>query len=239
MKSLKARFARHFERNIAENADVNLVFADVDAKGLPLHNTHSVQNVAYCRPEPQKAVPLPNTHTIGFVDTYHHSFNLMDLKRFLHTVFPIIKKKVPDVCLILAGKGLDETQAQLGLPRRGVEVIGEVDDVSAVYEQAQIVVCPMLSGEGGNVNVSEAICHHRPVVSYSYGVPGQPEDVVMSGLLTVVDNDQAFASRCVELLENPDLVQKLHSLAVDYVELIYPRSYLKESLAKYVNGEVD
>ena len=54
----------------------------------------------------------------------------------------------------------------------GVDLIGQVPDVAAAYQAADVVVVPIRAGGGSRIKLLEAFSYRRPVVSTSVGAEG-------------------------------------------------------------------
>ena len=54
----------------------------------------------------------------------------------------------------------------------GVRVLGLVDDLTARYQEAALVINPVVAGTGLKIKMLEALCHLRPIVTWPAGVDG-------------------------------------------------------------------
>jgi glycosyltransferase involved in cell wall biosynthesis len=54
----------------------------------------------------------------------------------------------------------------------GVEVLGHVEDLAAVYAKSRAVVVPMYDGGGTKIKVLEALAHNRCVLLTRYAHRG-------------------------------------------------------------------
>jgi glycosyltransferase involved in cell wall biosynthesis len=76
--------------------------------------------------------------------------------------WPQIHSRVPSARLLVAGRpGRGERSGQLA----GVEVLGFVDDLDAVWQQAGVLIAPVTIGGGVRVKVLDAARHGVPVVA--------------------------------------------------------------------------
>jgi glycosyltransferase involved in cell wall biosynthesis len=83
-----------------------------------------------------------------------------------------------------------------------VEVLGEVQNAWDMMTSGGIMIVPLLSGSGMRVKAIEAMAGGRPIVSTAIGMEGiQGNDREHFHL---ADTPQEFASRIVELLNNPE-----------------------------------
>ena len=74
-----------------------------------------------------------------------------------------------DILLTIVGKGFDEV---VGLVGPNIKVHGYVTNLSAFYNQADIVLNPIFSGSGMKTKVAEALYYGKPVLSTQMGLSG-------------------------------------------------------------------
>ena len=53
-----------------------------------------------------------------------------------------------------------------------IRILGRVDDVTAAYAQARVVINPAVAGTGLKIKTVEAVSHRRPIVLWPSGVEG-------------------------------------------------------------------
>ncbi|WP_158707639.1 glycosyltransferase family 4 protein [Janibacter massiliensis] len=112
-------------------------------------------------------------------------------------VWPAVLAAVPDASLRFVGadpsNALEELRA-----RAGMEVVGFVDDLHAVYEDSAVVAVPLLLGSGVKFKTVEGIVAGVPTVSTTVGAEG-----IRSELLAAIADEPAdFANAIVEVLED-------------------------------------
>jgi hypothetical protein len=95
--------------------------------------------------------------------------NRKGLDDFLRLAWPRIHRLAPHATLIVTGS-VSDTFASREVP--GVSVLGRVDDLTARYRDAAVVINPAVAGTGLKIKILEALCHFRPVVTWPAGVDG-------------------------------------------------------------------
>lgn len=86
-------------------------------------------------------------------------------------IAPEIRRVAPGARLVVAGSGLDPDRAARARTA-GADVLGAVDDVAALYAEADVVLIPLRFGGGLRIRLLEALAAGRPVVATSVGVGG-------------------------------------------------------------------
>jgi glycosyltransferase involved in cell wall biosynthesis len=152
-------------------------------------------------------------HTIVFVANFAYQPNEDAALYFTKSVFPIIKKGIPNVKLLLVGNDPGEKIRLLGL-NENVKVTGFVRSVFPYYRLADVVVCPLRIGGGIKVKVLEALQAGKPIVSTSIGAQGLQREE--DGPLIVADDKSLFAQKVIELLRDPEKRYILQERACRY-----------------------
>jgi glycosyltransferase involved in cell wall biosynthesis len=99
--------------------------------------------------------------------------NVEGLRWFVSKVFPLIRRRVGGVRLLVVGRGPAPALVR-ELSVDGVSFTGTVSDVRPYLERASLVVVPLLSGGGTRLKILEAWAMARPVVSTPLGAEGLP-----------------------------------------------------------------
>lgn len=138
---------------------------------------------------------------------------------FYRSVFPAVRKSVPDAKLIIAGYGPPEGLTSLQDNDPHVLVTGFIEDTDEYYKKASVFVAPILVGGGIIVKILDAMAAGTPVVSTSYGnegigaVPGRD--------LIIADDPESFASGVVRILRDEEFSSQLGRNGQEFVEIHY------------------
>ena len=99
---------------------------------------------------------------IGFIGGYKHSPNIDAVLYFLDEIWPLIRRKIPDVTFHLMGADMpDELKCRKD---PGLSVIGKVDDLSDSFERLRLTVAPLRYGAGAKGKVVTSLSHGVPCV---------------------------------------------------------------------------
>jgi len=215
------RAARRFERDTLRAVDaVSAIslddarayrdFAGVDAVTIP-------QVVPFVR-RPLSHQPGPRLAYVGNL-TWHP--NSRGLEWFFAAVWPLVRERLPDVTLDVAGSGLPHDVGGAPLAPRtwgqpGVTVLGFVPDLTPLYERSVALVAPILGGSGVRIKLLEAFRSGVPVVTTPDGAAGLP---IQAGREAFVESEpQAFAARLFEIASSSELRSRLREAAYSFLE---------------------
>jgi glycosyltransferase involved in cell wall biosynthesis len=175
------------------------------------------------RPAGHATRPVPEGGgVLAFVGLQTYEPNI-DAARFLvDEVLPHLRLVRPGVEVHLIGRAGGEVEA---LAAPGVHVLGEVDDLAAALDRADVVVVPIRFGAGTRIKVLEAMAHRMPIVTTTLGCEGLG---LRAGVdAEIADDPAAFAAACARLLDDParreaitDAAARLHAERYDWDTII-------------------
>jgi len=149
---------------------------------------------------------------------------------FAREVLPLVRARRPEARFRVVGQhGSDVVDALHGIS--GVELAGEVPDVTPELAEAGVVVVPVRFGGGTRIKVLEAFAHGVPVVSTTVGCEGL--DVEDGRHVLLADDPPSLAAACLRLLEDEERRTALSAQAGD----LWQRRYRWTVIAPTV-GEI-
>ena len=190
--------------------------------------------------KPLKCKKRENTiFFLSLLDEFHKYKGLDYLLKALQ----LIKNEIPDVKLLVGGKGvlLEHYQKMvnsLGL-QENVEFHGFIPDERLVeyYSSVDVFVLPSISSvqEGFGIVALEALACETPVVSTE--IVGVAEDIKKSnaGLIVEPKNSTALADAIIKILKNKDLQKKMGFNGRKLVKDTYTWKGIAEMMEKVYN----
>jgi glycosyltransferase involved in cell wall biosynthesis len=122
--------------------------------------------------------------------------NIAGIQHFISRVFPLVREKLPDARLLIAGAICEKIAGK----SPGVELLGIVDNLDDAYSAANIVINPLLAGTGLKTKTVEALGHSKPLVTTKCGAEGI-EDMAGHAFL-MADDPAAMAGQICHLMED-------------------------------------
>lgn len=129
-------------------------------------------------------------------------------------IMPHVWAKRPDASLTLVGR--DPPLDVLALANDRVFVTGAVDDIRPYIQEAEVFVCPLLSGAGIKNKLLQAWAMGKAAVATNLSIGGLGAEDRRN--LLVRDTSETIAAGVLELLENHELRNSLGRLGRENVE---------------------
>jgi glycosyltransferase involved in cell wall biosynthesis len=180
-----------------------------------------------------------DSNTVFFLSVLDkfHEYKGLD---YLLEALKIVKNKIPDVKLIVGGKGVlmdhyQEMAASLGL-KENVEFAGFIPDeeIADYYSRANVFVLPSISSlqEGFGIVALEALACKTPVVTTD--IVGVAEDLkqVEGGIVTPPRDIQKLADAVTQILSDAEMQKKMGQRGRKLVEEKYTWKGVASSMEK-------
>jgi glycosyltransferase involved in cell wall biosynthesis len=141
--------------------------------------------------------------------------NVDGVRYFVRDILPLIRRRRPGCTFGIAGRSPAMSIAVLPKQDRNIFVTGTVPDVRPYLWGSAVSVVPLRIGGGTRLKIYESMAAGVPVVSTTTGAEGLSVNPMNN--IRIADSAEAFADRCVELLENEDERVRLASAALEMV----------------------
>ena len=194
---------RRYESRAMRQADVVATLTERDRATLaPLAGHTPLVVIPLGVPLPERpADPCGRSpRTVIFVGNYVHPPNVDAAERLMASVFPLVRRAVPDAALRIVGPG--PGSGLLAMAVDGVTVTGEVANVWDQLEDAAVVIAPLRFGGGMRVKVAEALAAGKAVVATSLAAEGL--DVRDGDQIMLAETDAELAEAVITLLRSPE-----------------------------------
>lgn len=130
---------------------------------------------------------------------------------FFESIYPRIKRAVPEVTLTVVGRDPSARIRALERKDPSVEVTGTVKDVRPYISSAPVYIVPIRIGGGTRLKIFEAMSMRKAIVSTPVGAEGLPFND--GGDILIAPDERSFADLTVELLKNPEMRRRIGEAA--------------------------
>lgn len=223
------------ELDIYRKADLLILITEEDREVLLADGIKVacalIPNIHDVVPEVQETA---KNHSLVFVGGFAHEPNIDAVLYFCQEIFPRIRAKVPDASFTVVGSNPPE--AVRDLQSDFVRVTGYVPSTTPYLLGSQISVAPLRFGAGMKGKIGEAMAHGLPVVTTSVGASGM--HLVHRENAMIADTPGGFADSVMDLLQDPDLHQRIRRNALEHVQNRFSTSHVETQILK-VLGSLD
>lgn len=140
-----------------------------------------------------------------FAACFSHCQNNSGIIYFLREILPLVRKKSPNVSVMIAGSTISGQVRRLSKFYRNIHASGYVDDIRPIYLRSRVAIVPIYSGSGMRYKILEAWVMQLPVVSTSIGARG----FLINNAMRIADKKEDFAAQIIDLLLKEHVSRKL------------------------------
>lgn len=207
------------ERKAASMAQATFVCSDLDrlylAKCGVARKATVIPNAVRFPPQVPRLV---SDQTIVFLGGYTFLPNAYAAERLICRIWPLVRRHRPNARLLIAGSAPELLPSFRHRPE-GVEYLGFVPDLDALYRRSRLVCCPIQIGGGTRFKLIEAAGFGKPVISTRIGAEGL--DLRAGTDILIADTDEQLAEACLTLLREDRLCEQLGQSARERVLTLY------------------
>jgi GT2 family glycosyltransferase/glycosyltransferase involved in cell wall biosynthesis len=214
-----AALVRELELALVRSCDTTLVVSPVEKELLtslvPGADVRVISNV-HAKVDDAAIPPLAGRDGVVFVGSFAHPPNQDAVNWFIEEVLPLVWDKRPDLPVRIVGADPPEDLVDTAPP--GVEYLGWVEDLAAVYGESRAAIAPLRFGAGVKGKIGEAMAYGIPVVTTTVGAEGMTLD---DGVTAVVaDSPEAFAEGILRLMDDAALWESISTAAREHIDRI-------------------
>ena len=145
---------------------------------------------------------------ILFIGSFPHKPNIDAVVYFAESIFPIIKRQIPEISFKVIGANPPEEIRRLAsIP--GIEILGFVKDLEPIFANIRLTVAPIRYGAGIKGKIGTSLCYGVPCVATPMAVEGMG---LTPGLnVLIAESSEAFANVMCDVYQNAELWKLISS----------------------------
>ena len=202
-----ARRRKRQELVLATQCDATVVVSPVEkaileneCPGLLVHLLPTIMEI------PRESPPaFEDRQSILFIGGFAHPPNVDAVVNFVEEILPLVVARLPDVVFVVVGSNTPDEVRNLG--GKNVQVLGFVQNVKPILDQARVAVAPLRFGAGVKGKVNQSMAHGIPTVVSSIAAEGM--HLVHEDNAMIADDPASFASAIVGLYTSKELWERI------------------------------
>ncbi|MEM7485108.1 MAG: glycosyltransferase [Bacteroidota bacterium] len=157
-----------------------------------------------------------------------HAPNVDSISVLKNTIWPLVKKILPDTKLYIYGAYQPQQVLEMHNPKEGFYVMGWVKDLKSVMRTSRVLLAPLQFGAGIKGKLIDAMKNGIPNITTEIGAEGMHKGMPWNGAIT---NDwEAFAQAAITLYNNTDEWHEAQQNGVSIINQLYDKDVWEEKL---------
>ena len=157
-----------------------------------------------------------------FIGNFLHEPNWNAVQYLKETIWPLLKKQIPEAVLNIYGAYPSQKVLQLNNLKEGFLIRGRAVNANVVVEKARIVLAPIRFGAGLKGKLIEAMLCGTPSVTTTLGAESMQGDLDWNGF--VVDDPEQFAKIAAQLYNDETLWHQAQKNGVQLINNRYGKT---------------
>ncbi len=217
---LKTEYQRllKYERDIFSYFDNKTIISEPDRELIPHPDRNKIEIVINgVDVEFFKPMEIKKEYDLVFIGNMGYPPNINAAKYLAQKIMPLVRKKLPNASLTLAG-ATPHTDV-MALKNENIKVTGWMEDIRESYAKAKIFIAPMQIGTGLQNKLLEAMAMKIPCITS--GLANKALEAIPEKEILVGNTPEEYAEHIFRLLENEQLSKNLSDNAYKLVHSKY------------------
>lgn len=169
---------------------------------------------------------------LAFIGNYLHEPNWQTLQFLKTSVWPLLRKKLPEASLHIYGAYASEKVTQLHNPREKFLVHGRAENARTTIAQHRILLAPLLFGAGAKGKFVDAMQTGTPIATSSVGAEGMANELEWAGIIN--DNLEQLIDETAALYNDQILWEKAQQNGIQIINQLYAKSKFEAPFLKQI-----
>jgi glycosyltransferase involved in cell wall biosynthesis len=161
-----------------------------------------------------------------FIGNFLHEPNWNAVQYLKETIWPLLRKQLPEVELHIYGAYPTQKVMQLHQPKEGFHIKGRANDANEVVQNARIVLAPLRFGAGIKGKLIEAMQCGTPSITTAIGAESMQGNLPWNGYVT--DDIHEYTNAAVQLYQDENLWHKAQENGIAIINQRYSRELFEK-----------
>ena len=172
-------------------------------------------------------------NNIIFVGKMSYEPNIVATEYFVKDIFPRVKERHAEVNFTIIGASPIKRVMELS-KQENVKVTGFVDNLDEYYNNATILVAPMLSGAGIQNKLLQGMAHKCCIATSPIGAEG----LLVNDEIAIYSTTEAWIDGICELLQNRDRRKQMGLKAYEYIQNNMSKNIIRDQFIDFISAGV-
>ncbi|HKO78075.1 MAG TPA: glycosyltransferase [Flavobacterium sp.] len=164
-----------------------------------------------------------------FIGNFLHEPNWNAVQYLKKTIWPLLRKQLPDANLHVYGAYPSQKVLQLHQPKEGFHIKGRAADANEVVQNARIVLAPLRFGAGIKGKLIEAMQCGTPSITTTIGAESMQGNLPWNGFVT--DDVNKFIEVAVQLYQDKNLWTAAQQNGIAIINQRYSKEQFENDFA--------
>ncbi|AXT53116.1 glycosyltransferase [Aquimarina sp. BL5] len=170
--------------------------------------------------------------TIG---NFRHEPNWNSILYLKETIWPLIRKQLPETELHIYGAYPPPKATQLHNPKQGFHIKGWAKNAQEVIKQARVCLAPLRFGAGIKGKLAEAMLCGTPSITTTIGAEGMlGEDSDWNGFIK--DTPEEFANAAIKLYNNQNIWHQAQQNGIEIINTLFQKDRHTNQLIQCISN---
>ncbi len=157
-----------------------------------------------------------------FIGNYLHEPNWQTLQYLKTTIWPLLRKEVPQASLHIYGAYMTEKVTQLHNSKENFIIHGRAENARATIAKHRVLLAPLRFGAGAKGKFIDAMQTGTPIATSTVGAEGMAVDLSWPGVIS--DDVNTFLNQVVNLYQDQTEWLKAQQNGFEIIKHMYARS---------------
>jgi len=167
-----------------------------------------------------------------FIGNFLHEPNWNAVQYLKETIWPLLKKQLPEANLDVYGAYPSQKVLQLHKPKEGFYIKGRATDANEVVRNARIVLAPLRFGAGIKGKLIEAMQCGTPSITTSIGAESMQGNLPWNGSIT--DDASKFAEAAAQLYQDKKLWTQAQQNGIAIINQRYSKGLFENGFTQKI-----
>jgi glycosyltransferase involved in cell wall biosynthesis len=161
-----------------------------------------------------------------FIGNFLHEPNWNAVQHIKESIWPLIRKQLPQVLIQIYGAYPSQKVLQLHKPDEGFLVLGRAENAAEVVCKARVVLAPIRFGAGAKGKLIEAMQCGTPSVTTTVGAESMNGHLPWNG--SIADETQEIVNTAIQLYQDKSLWEQAQKNGIEIVNQRYSKSLFSQ-----------